>query len=195
MQRFSSRIRAFERKRDSSLSLSLSLSLCYKSISNAVRVAKHKKKRSQRTSLSSSKSSFSVTLRTKNAKRERETNTSWHKLNPKHISNTLNKKKLQLICSQSALTLPSDWRSSEHHANESFFPRATCIIARQWERAFWWILAAERFLFERVYKNWTQKSIFPSRAAAVLFCVRLTFTPAKRRTEEDKEEVYYRTQK
>ena len=145
MQRFSSRIRAFERKRDSSLSLSLSLSLCYKSISNAVRVAKHKKKRSQRTSLSSSKSSFSVTLRTKNAKRERETNT-----NPKHISNTLNKKKLQLICSQSALTLPSDWRSSEHHANESFFPRATCIIARQWERAFWWILAAERFLFESI---------------------------------------------
>ena len=147
MQRFSSRIRAFERKRDSSLSLSLSLSLCYKSISNAVRVAKHKKKRSQRTSLSSSKSSFSVTLRIK-MRRERERDK--HKLNPKHISNTLNKKKLQLICSQSALTLPSDWRSSEHHANESFFPRATCIIARQWERAFWWILAAERFLFESI---------------------------------------------
>ena len=83
-------------------------------------------------------------------KMRRERERDKHKLNPKHISNTLNKKKLQLICSQSALTLPSDWRSSEHHANESFFPRATCIIARQWERAFWWILAAERFLFESI---------------------------------------------
>ena len=46
-------------------------------------------------------------------------------------------------------------------------------------------------IFIREYiRTELQKSNFPKPGGGVLFCVRLTFTPAKRRTEEDKEEVY-----